>query len=235
MGLFHLFKSKSILAWTKNTIQSFFDSIGMPIFPSSEILFNHDNESIAYSPKTKSFIFWYGDVPKESTILFNTFHESIHFMQDFCLSNNIHQGTINSLNAEDFIKILSNFLPKENDEKREIPNDVAKEYFERFKDFVINCPYLTEEAVKILRYDDAFYFSAPETVADENNRIISVTFTGGCPGNTLGICKLVKGMYIDDVIQILEGTKCRFSKTGETSCPDQLAKALKLLKDGNNC
>ena len=68
-------------------------------------------------------------------------------------------------------------------------------------------------------------------ISDENDRIVSVTFVGGCPGNTLGICKLVKGMHIDDVIQILEGTKCRVSKTGETSCPDQLAKALKLLKD----
>ena len=70
-----------------------------------------------------------------------------------------------------------------------------------------------------------------DIVADENNRIVNVTFTGGCPGNTLGISKLAKEMYIDDVIQILEGTKCPVSKTKDTSCPDQLAIALKLLKD----
>lgn len=54
--------------------------------------------------------------------------------------------------------------------------------------------------------------------------IESVEFTGGCAGNTTGICQLVKGMKVDEVIQRMEGIKCGHRPT---SCPDQLAKALK--------
>ena len=61
----------------------------------------------------------------------------------------------------------------------------------------------------------------------ENNKITEISFTGGCSGNLQGICSLVKGMNIDDVISKLEGIKCGYKST---SCPDQLAKALKELK-----
>lgn len=61
----------------------------------------------------------------------------------------------------------------------------------------------------------------------ENNKITKISFTGGCSGNLQGICSLVKGMNIDDVISKLEGIKCGYKST---SCPDQLAKALKELK-----
>ena len=54
--------------------------------------------------------------------------------------------------------------------------------------------------------------------------IRSVEFTGGCNGNLKGICTLVAGMKAQDVIDKLEGTRCGFK---DTSCPDQLAKALK--------
>ena len=50
--------------------------------------------------------------------------------------------------------------------------------------------------------------------------------SGGCAGNTAGIAKLVVGMNADDVIRKLEGTPCGMRPT---SCPDQLAKALKQL------
>ncbi len=63
-----------------------------------------------------------------------------------------------------------------------------------------------------------------------DNKIYNVTFDGGCRGNTTGISKLVEGMNIDDVITRLEGTKCRPT----TSCPDQLATALKKYKEDNN-
>lgn len=59
--------------------------------------------------------------------------------------------------------------------------------------------------------------------------ITSVQFVGGCAGNTAGISKLVTGMKADEVIQKLEGTTCGMRPT---SCPDQLAKALKQLKAG---
>lgn len=58
----------------------------------------------------------------------------------------------------------------------------------------------------------------------ENNKIKSVTFKGGCNGNLQGISSLVEGMDVSDVIKRLEGTNCNGRGT---SCPDQLAKALK--------
>lgn len=64
----------------------------------------------------------------------------------------------------------------------------------------------------------------------ENNKIKSVTFTGGCSGNTSGISRLVEGMDIDDVIHRLDGVRCGFKST---SCPDQLAKALKEYKENH--
>lgn len=57
--------------------------------------------------------------------------------------------------------------------------------------------------------------------------IENVAFYGGCNGNLQGISILVKGMKIDDVIKKLEGITCGFKST---SCPDQLAKALKQLR-----
>lgn len=62
---------------------------------------------------------------------------------------------------------------------------------------------------------------------DDNDIIENVTFIGGCAGNTTGICKLVKGMKVDDVIARLKGITCGMKPT---SCPDQLATALLTLK-----
>lgn len=54
-----------------------------------------------------------------------------------------------------------------------------------------------------------------------------VRFVGGCSGNTQGVAKLCIGMKKEDVIARLEGIRCGFKAT---SCPDQLAKALKEMK-----
>ena len=51
-----------------------------------------------------------------------------------------------------------------------------------------------------------------------------VQFVGGCNGNTKGIAALVEGMPVDEVVKRLEGIQCG---SRPTSCPDQLAKALK--------
>ena len=64
-------------------------------------------------------------------------------------------------------------------------------------------------------------------IETEGDIVKSVEFVGGCSGNNQGICRLVKGMKVDDVIAKLEGVRCGFK---ETSCPDQLAKALKKMK-----
>ena len=62
----------------------------------------------------------------------------------------------------------------------------------------------------------------------EDNKIKNVRFMGGCHGNLQGISVLVKGMDVDEAIAKLEGINC--SGRG-TSCPDQLAKALKAAKN----
>lgn len=61
----------------------------------------------------------------------------------------------------------------------------------------------------------------------ENDIVKSVTFNGGCRGNTTGISKLVAGRPVDEIISLLEGVQCR----NGTSCPDQLSKALKQYKE----
>ena len=61
------------------------------------------------------------------------------------------------------------------------------------------------------------------TFSLEDGVIHDVKFTGGCSGNTQGVAALVKGMKVEDVIARCEGIQCR----GGTSCPDQLAQALK--------
>lgn len=62
----------------------------------------------------------------------------------------------------------------------------------------------------------------------EDGIVKGVKFIGGCNGNAKGISKLVNGMKIDDVIEKLKGVTCGFKNT---SCPDQLAKALIKMKD----
>lgn len=61
----------------------------------------------------------------------------------------------------------------------------------------------------------------------ENNTLVSLEVLGGCSGNLQGISKLVQGMDIDEVIDRLEGIRCGFKAT---SCPDQLAQALRKYK-----
>lgn len=58
---------------------------------------------------------------------------------------------------------------------------------------------------------------------DDNGKITSCEFVGGCSGNTQGICMLVKGMDAKDAVDRLKGIDCRGRGT---SCPDQLSKAL---------
>lgn len=58
----------------------------------------------------------------------------------------------------------------------------------------------------------------------EDNKLRNVQYIGGCNGNLKGIGQLVEGMDVDEVIKRLEGTTCGMK---DTSCPDQLARALK--------
>lgn len=58
----------------------------------------------------------------------------------------------------------------------------------------------------------------------EDDVIQHVEFVGGCAGNTQGVARLIEGMKVDDAISRIEGIKCG---PRPTSCPDQLAKALR--------
>jgi uncharacterized protein (TIGR03905 family) len=58
----------------------------------------------------------------------------------------------------------------------------------------------------------------------EDAKIKTVEFVGGCSGNTQGVSRLVEGMTVEDAIQRLEGICCG---NRSTSCPDQLAMALR--------
>ena len=60
----------------------------------------------------------------------------------------------------------------------------------------------------------------------EDDIVKKVSFQGGCNGNTKGIAALVEGMNVKDVIERLENIKCGFK---DTSCPAQLAEALKTV------
>ena len=64
----------------------------------------------------------------------------------------------------------------------------------------------------------------------EDGIITSVKFMGGCAGNTQGVAALVKGMSVNEAIERLSGIRCGFKST---SCPDQLANALKEFKAKN--
>ena len=58
----------------------------------------------------------------------------------------------------------------------------------------------------------------------ENGKVKNVQFVGGCNGNLKGIAALVEGMSVEEVISRVEGIRCGMKST---SCPDQLAQALK--------
>lgn len=65
-----------------------------------------------------------------------------------------------------------------------------------------------------------------EFVINEDDTIDSIEVTGGCNGNLKGIAALCKGRKKDEVISLLDGIKCGFKNT---SCPDQIAQALKKI------
>ena len=65
----------------------------------------------------------------------------------------------------------------------------------------------------------------------ENNIVNKLKIVGGCPGNTVGVSKLVEGRTIDEIISLLKDIQC--GNKG-TSCPDQVAKALEEYKRKND-
>ena len=66
------------------------------------------------------------------------------------------------------------------------------------------------------------------TFSVEDGKVCKVAFDGGCNGNGKGVAALVEGMDVDEAIRRMEGIKCGMKNT---SCPDQLAKALRQTKN----
>ncbi len=62
----------------------------------------------------------------------------------------------------------------------------------------------------------------------DGDKIKSINFVGGCPGNTMGVASLVIGMAISEVTERLDGIMCG---ARGTSCPNELVKALKSIKE----
>ena len=78
--------------------------------------------------------------------------------------------------------------------------------------------------VKHIEYIPKGVCSRKINIDIQDGIITDVSFLGGCSGNTQGISALLKGMKVEDAIMRLDGIRCGFRST---SCPDQLAKALK--------
>ena len=67
-------------------------------------------------------------------------------------------------------------------------------------------------------------------VTYEDGIVKRIQFVGGCPGNTQGVARLAEGRKIEELIAILEGVVCPRSGPAKTSCPAELAKALKQIQ-----
>ena len=68
-------------------------------------------------------------------------------------------------------------------------------------------------------------------VVIEDGTVTEAAFDGGCMGTTQGVAALVRGMKVEEAISRLEGIDCRGRGT---SCPDQLAKAIRACLEGDN-
>ena len=78
-----------------------------------------------------------------------------------------------------------------------------------------------------MRYKTKGVCSQEITFDVQDNKLTNVQFVGGCAGNTQGVARLVEGMEVDEAIRRLDGIRCGGKPT---SCPDQLAQALKQYK-----
>lgn len=76
----------------------------------------------------------------------------------------------------------------------------------------------------IIEYDPQGVCSRHFSIDVQNGIIQDITIDGGCHGNLQGIAAIIRGQKVEDVIQKLENIQCR---SKGTSCPDQIAKALK--------
>lgn len=76
----------------------------------------------------------------------------------------------------------------------------------------------------VIEYIPKGVCSKKMTIEVENGKIAHAKVIGGCNGNLQGICRLIEGMDVSEAIRRMEGVRCG---PKATSCPDQMAQALK--------
>lgn len=84
--------------------------------------------------------------------------------------------------------------------------------------------------MKTIEYIPQNVCSRKMIITVDGDIVQKVEIIGGCHGNRQAVGRLVEGMTVDQVIEKLKGIECRGSRTGTTSCPDQLATALQQFK-----
>jgi uncharacterized protein (TIGR03905 family) len=84
--------------------------------------------------------------------------------------------------------------------------------------------------MRTIEYTPKNVCSQKMVITVDGDIVKHVEIYAGCHGNRQVVSRLVEGLTIDEVIEKLDGIECRGSRTGKTSCPDQLAQALKTLK-----
>lgn len=88
---------------------------------------------------------------------------------------------------------------------------------------------VTEDGIRIISVSTCREVcSSRIDLAVKDGIVLKVQFLGGCQGNTTGIASLISGMPVEEAVRRLEGIDCHGKGT---SCPDQLAKALKLTME----
>ena len=79
----------------------------------------------------------------------------------------------------------------------------------------------------VFRYTPDGVCSSEMIFEIDDDIVKKLEIVGGCPGNTVGVSKLIENRNVDDIIELLKGIPCR---NKGTSCPDQVAKALEEYK-----
>ena len=83
---------------------------------------------------------------------------------------------------------------------------------------------------KTISYTPKNVCSRAINVTYEDGIVKKIQFVGGCPGNTQGVARLAEGRPIAELIELLDGLVCPRSGPAKTSCPAELAKALKQIQ-----
>ena len=94
-----------------------------------------------------------------------------------------------------------------------------------------NTTLFTEMEILDMMYKTKGTCSSAIEYSVENGILTSCRFIGGCMGNTQGVARLAEGRPVEEVISLLDGIQCGFRGT---SCPDQLARALKGYQKKNS-